>query len=351
MAGIEEIVNKQQQWQARQPVINPHNLFMKQGDLMFGWFIATGEPNDPYFEVFSVHEQASQNPKEFAKQYLCPIDSAFDMNFPCSFCKDGQRTKRRMAMWFYVVAILHANPPQPRQNQNNQPAEQLPQVQYNNRIYWQRVINGPKFWNTSAWKDSPLDDIIFMGQQQGNLRANQIQLACLGEGIERRYKLWTMQGAGPIDPGILQKCISEIKPVRTLLMETMLPVQVASNPGASVSTFQPTGAVTGSSNGGGGGGGAFVPVQPAAQQQAQPAVAQFAPAPTAVAVSELPVPGEIPFTSAFPTAQTVDEAFPTPHPVEDSNTAPTPEPAPAPSPQAEAVVSDPRVAPKTLFGS
>jgi hypothetical protein len=44
-----------------------------------------------------------------------------------------------MAMWFWVYDIMHST---------LKNGENFPPVKYNNKMYYQRSVNGPKLWDT-----------------------------------------------------------------------------------------------------------------------------------------------------------------------------------------------------------
>jgi hypothetical protein len=73
------------------------------------------------------------------------------------------------------------------------PAEkQFPQVNYENRLYFNEEVNAFKIWHTSAWKESPWQDINKLNEIYKGLHNFTAQLICIGANLDRRFKIYAI---------------------------------------------------------------------------------------------------------------------------------------------------------------
>lgn len=240
----------EQRRQQQQQNAGGHDLWFRENDLVIAHFLATGQDDDPYFETYVAHEQPAKGEGKWPTLIYCPVESGHDENYDCQGCRDNLKTKDRMAMWFWVYSVLHS---QLKAN------ESFPQVTWNNKMYFNREINGPRLWDTSAWQESPIDDIIMLGNQLGNLQAMRMNLVTTGSGLKKRYKIYTEPNTGSIDEENLAAAQETIVPIIDILMGRLSKEPVQQNPQASsapageVKPYQPANKPKPYVPGGGGG--------------------------------------------------------------------------------------------------
>lgn len=220
MAGLRQIQEQQEKWNAEGKGGGGefNAIYPKKDDLVFYHFMSTGEDNDPYFEVYFAHELPPAKEGAFSTLKYCPVESGHDENYPCKYCAAGIKTKKRMAMWLHVSDHLHAAPVQ---------GLQLETIQYNGRNYFLRRINEPRIWETSAWRESCLTDIIFQGASMGNLHNAQFQLITTGDGRDRRYKVVALFNSPPFDRATYEADKPKCTPVIPWLMESIKEMPMA----------------------------------------------------------------------------------------------------------------------------
>jgi hypothetical protein len=220
MAGLRQIQEQQEKWNAEGKGGGGefNAIYPKKDDLVFYHFMSTGEDNDPYFEVYFAHELPPAKEGAFSTLKYCPVESGHDENYPCKYCAAGIKTKKRMAMWLHVSDHLHAAPVQ---------GLQLETIQYNGRNYFLQRINEPRIWETSAWRESCLTDIIFQGASMGNLHNAQFQLITTGDGRDRRYKVVALFNSPPFDRATYEADKPKCTPVIPWLMESIKEMPMA----------------------------------------------------------------------------------------------------------------------------
>lgn len=222
MAGLRDIQVRQQQYQAKvSSGGGTDQLWLKNGDLAFVHFLSTGDDNDPYIEVYLAHEIPATEQGGYPMRRYCPVESGHDPGYDCEYCKGSEtyKLKERMIMWFWVYDILHV--------QLRNPEEQLPIVEYQGRNYYRREVNRPLMWEDSAWRESPLDEIIFMGAQFGNLRNKQMILSRKGDGFQTRYKFYPNYESEPFNASLLTE---NPQPVIEYLHSTIQEVPATTRP-------------------------------------------------------------------------------------------------------------------------
>lgn len=230
MAGLKEIQAQQERWNAEGKGTGTgdfYQLFTKRDDIVFHHFMSTGEDGDPYFEVYFAHEVPAAKEGAYATFKYCPVESGHDLNYACKYCDAGIKTKKRMAMWLYVGDWLHAAPGQ----------NQFQPISYNGRQYFLETVNEPKLWETSAWRESCLTDIIFQGASMGNLHNARFQLLTVNDGRDRRYKMVAQFGSPAFDHGLYAEAKQKCKPIIQWLRESIAEVATAGPTDAPV--YQP----------------------------------------------------------------------------------------------------------------
>jgi len=220
------------------------DFWLRKDDLAIVHFICTGGEGDPYFDTYVAHEYPASGQGKYSTLKYCPVESGHDENYPCEGCREGIKTKDRMIMWFHVYNILHAN---------LKGTESFPQVSWSNKVYFNREVNAPKVWDTSAWRESAIDDILMLGAQLGSLHKTRINLVCSGEGLSKRFKLYMEPGSEPFDPETYEADKQLIRPVVEVLRDQLVTVPTVQNPqamsqaavpgpgGASIPPFVPSG--------------------------------------------------------------------------------------------------------------
>ncbi len=221
MASLEEARRKIEERRAQQKQGGGEELWMRKDDLVIAHALFTGQDDDPYFDTYVAHEQPATGQGQYPKLIYCPVESQHDENYDCQYCKEGLKTKDRMIMWFWVYDVLHSILKQD---------ENFPKIMWNNKTYYRREINGPKLWDQSAWRESPLDDIMMLGAQLGNIQATRVNLLCTGEGLTRRYKFYMEPGSEGLDEATRDQGTAMIRPVVYVLAERLTGVATQANP-------------------------------------------------------------------------------------------------------------------------
>jgi hypothetical protein len=229
MAGIKDLRERQQQIEAERPKGGGQWYYPREGDLVFFHFLSSGEDDDPYMEVFEGHELPAQREGGFGDVKFCPKSLVATSDLPCPLCDQDIKKKDRMMIWFWIDDILRTQLKQ---------GEQLETVFYSGRNYFKQPVNGLRLWDTSAWRESPLADIIFLGEQLGNLRASQMNLVSTGGGLDRRYKIHVVPNTGALPDEIVAQAKQEAKPVIDILREQLLGIETVRRPApvAEIST-------------------------------------------------------------------------------------------------------------------
>lgn len=221
MAGIREMRQRQAQWAQERPEGQGQNYFPRNGDIVFFHFISTGEDGDPFFEIFYSHEIPAQGQGQWPTLKFCPRATGLDDNYDCPHCVTDIKTKKRMMMWLHVYEILHTTLRQ---------GETLPTVTYMGRNYFRREVNDVRVWDTSAWRESPVDDILNLAEQIGNLHTYVFTLHVTGEQLDRRFKVYIQQGSKPFDGTLYNAAKAKCQPILDMLMDQIKPVSTEQRP-------------------------------------------------------------------------------------------------------------------------
>lgn len=344
--------NRMQQWMSEKPQFSNDGTQLRgfmEGDIILFNFVANGDDGDVFLKAFRAH--AFQVPSRnggrpnTANRY-CPIQNG-EQGVPCVYCQQGHsQMKERMNMWLYVQAYLHAQLPQPRQGEAPM---QLPAMEYQGRYYYVEQRNKFQLWETSAWKDSPWNDINKLAEVYRGLHNFTGEMTVVGKELSRRFKIIALPNTAGLPPEIYEKAKQECTPIRQLLQNDLLnPIQI--NPAAVAQPQQVAGNVWGMP--------AAAPVMAAPPVvpfalPGQPAIPSFAPGavaptPEPVTVPTFSVPGFTPPATVIPTVSPTPEQ-PAEQQVPVTPTMPTfaPPPPPAPveaAPTVATVVEQPVVA-------
>lgn len=185
-------------------------LRTREGDVVLCYFVGSGDPGDPFFEPYVAHEIPPESAEKMRQYWYCPAMSKHHIpeGYLCKWCGTNVKAKRRMYMWFYVQSILHRQLLQ---------GEQFPQVEWRGMSYFREDINAFKRWDTSAWEESPLEDIFMMHMQFGSLRTQRTLLMCTGTGLKRRYKIAGEPNTPALPDQYVKKAIEECEPILSIL--------------------------------------------------------------------------------------------------------------------------------------
>jgi len=194
MSAVERLRQLREQY-AREGKIggaggNSRQLFFRPEDRAFVHFIWDGrdESSDNFrFYLAHQYEPAGDRKFGFTRPCLKDVFGASD----CPGCAAELRLKPRMAIRFYVHGILHTTL---REGE----AAQLPLKTVHNATGYWREINDIRIWDTSAWRDSPFDDILNIAEQT-DLTSLTFQLYASGVEKARRYKVIPIFNSAPLD--------------------------------------------------------------------------------------------------------------------------------------------------------
>ncbi len=232
MVGIADIRRQTQQWleEGKLPTGGGgERLFLNADDIVFFYFLSKGDDNDPFFELYMAHEYPPTTPGAFRTLRTCPVLSEFDQNYPCAGCRADIKAKPQMAMWLLISDILRAT---------KKDDQQFPSVAWEGRTMWHEKVEGLKLWDTSAWRDSPLNDIMMLREVfHGDLHAARMQLRVTGSGLSRRYKIFAEPNSPHLPADEYSRFAAQAKPVRQLLMERLN--AVATVAASDAPQFQP----------------------------------------------------------------------------------------------------------------
>lgn len=231
---------RRQQWAAEKPVYSGGNELRFStlgGELVFGYFVSSGEDADQFINIYKGHAVPTVTSKgiKISVVKFCPILSG--VGEQCAYCDAGNTDfKDRMAMWLYISDILHTNLPAEKQ---------FPTVPYGGRVYFREEVNAFKLWYSSAWKESPWDDIVRFHTLYKGLHNFMWQMVVSGAGMARRYKMYAMPEPAQFTAEMYEKAKQECRPIPELLKESLAgPVQAAPAV-AEQQTFTPGAAAPG----------------------------------------------------------------------------------------------------------
>lgn len=218
MTNLLDMEARRAQWEAEKPGFG-NGLRLFENDVALGHFVATGSDGDAFIKVYKSHAFpgiSQKTGKRFWNYRYCTREND---GTECVFCAAGHaELKERMSMWFYLYCILHATPPQEKPN--------LPQTQWEGRIYYQEEVQGFKRWDDSAWSQSPWADILQLYQSYQTLHAFLFSLKVTGREMQKRFKIFAIPNSAPLPPEVYQRAINECTPIpQTLRAEQQQAVQ------------------------------------------------------------------------------------------------------------------------------
>jgi len=225
MSSLDDARRKIEERRAAQPTGGSNtDLWFRKDDIAIAHHMSHLSPgqDEPYFEVYVVHEYPATGQGKYPTKKYCPVESGHDGNYDCAGCRDSIKTKDQVIMWFWVYNILHAN--------LTEKDGQLDQVNWNGKTYFNREVNKPLLWDTSAWRESPLDDILMLAAQLGDLHKTRVNLAASGENLTRRYKHYMEPGSPEFDEDLFEEGKKVITPVIEILRSRLVTMPTQANP-------------------------------------------------------------------------------------------------------------------------
>lgn len=214
MSGINDLRQTTAMYKEKYRSFSSEFLRFREGDVLLFYFCGDGEPGDPFFEVYMAHEIPAPEGQQGKRYWYCPVLSNHQVpqNYQCQWCNSKVKSKRRMGMWMYVQAILHTSQMQ---------GENFPQVNWKGINYFQEDINDFKRWDTSAWDESPLEDIFMVHMQFGSLRTQRSIMTVTGKDLKRRYKIAGEPNTAPLPPTHIQAAQEQCEPIMQILMKKL----------------------------------------------------------------------------------------------------------------------------------
>src|ERR1700682_2155055 len=152
----------------------------------------------------------------YTQVVYCPVQSGHDENYDCAGCKADDKVKDRFAIWVYVEKILYSS----LVGDEKYP----PEIWVDGNRYFTQTVGKAQLWDTSAWKDSPLEDINMLAKQLGDLRKTRVTIKTVNTGIDKRYKFYPEMGSPAIPDELYRQCVAQIRPVQQVLMESIAKV-------------------------------------------------------------------------------------------------------------------------------
>lgn len=205
---------RRQQWLDEKPGGSwGDELRFQEGDLIIFNFVASGNDGDMFIKMYRAHEfdVAMRNGRPGKAYRYCTTQNGESEE--CPYCVQGHTVlKERMSMWMWVDSILHASMP---------PEKQYPQVNFQGRVYFREEVGAYRVWNTSAWRDSPWNDILNIAELYQGLHAFTAQMAVVGRELQRRYKVYAMPNSTGLPPELYERAKAELKPIPQMLKDQM----------------------------------------------------------------------------------------------------------------------------------
>lgn len=190
-------------------------LKLRDGDIVRCYFPGSGDDGDPYFETYVAHEIPPESADKNRQYWYCPAlsDHPVPAGYQCKWCGVPKiKTKRRMYMWFYVQAIMHKTLLQ---------GENFPQVNYKGINFFQEEVNDFKRWDTSAWDESPFEDIVMIKMQFGALNTQRTLLSVVGSQLKRRYKMAGEPNTPALPDAYQAKAKEDCQPIMAILQSKL----------------------------------------------------------------------------------------------------------------------------------
>ena len=209
-------------------------LFFRAEDKAYGFMLWDGEqPQGHTFQYYLGHQYPAAAGQQWGPVKPC-LQSLLGPNADCPGCKAGYKTKDRMAMWFYTYIVMH-------QKLKDGEQTQLQFANFQGSPGYMREVNESRIWETSAWRDSPFDDIMNMAEQLKangrNLHSGMIQIYASKDGKDRRYKFYMLPGSEPLPAGSMQQLIAAAPSIKDWLVAQVTPLATAEQ-AAGAATYQ-----------------------------------------------------------------------------------------------------------------
>ena len=219
MTSLRDMNARREQWMAEQPQWGGGNeLYLNEGDTVL-FFFASNDGTDDLIKHYWSHaydgRTKSGRPMDILR--YCPVKDGLDV--PCPSCVAGNtKLKERMSMWLWVTNILRAQMPKDKQ---------LPQVQYNNQYYFNEEVNDWRIWNTSAWRESPWNDIVKMEGLYKGLHNFTGTIDCIGREMTKRFKFYPIPNSASLPPELYERAKQECQKItERVMLEVNQPVAV-----------------------------------------------------------------------------------------------------------------------------
>lgn len=226
--SLQQMSQRREAWLNEKPQGFGNNLRgLKAGDEIFFHFVASGDDGDRFIKIYRAH---TWNITDANGRRSSPVRYCLHQNDgePCQYCEQGQTSvKERMGIWMYVHKILRLQMPP-----GTPPDKFPPQIVHEGRYYFNEEVNDFRFWENSAWRESPWGDIVKLAELYKGLHNFGAQMTVVGDAISRRYKLYAIPNSPAFPPEIYERAKQELKSVVEVLKEQLAsPVMV--NPTAT----------------------------------------------------------------------------------------------------------------------
>lgn len=237
MTNLRDMNTRMQQWMNEKPSFdNGNELRVDTGDLVIFQFCSNGDDGDKLIKIYRSHviPMVGKNGNKYNAQKYCPAQSN-ESDIKCIYCEQGHLDiKERMSIWMAVSNILHYNLPKEKQ---------FPQTQYQGRLFFNEEVNGFKVWHTSAWRESPWNDIVKLAELYQGLHNFTAQLEVVGAGLQRRYKVYAIPQSAGMSPELYARAQAECESIMDMLHAQLAgAVVVAPNaPGVASQQTAPSG--------------------------------------------------------------------------------------------------------------
>lgn len=199
-SSLREMNERMAQWMNEKPSFEGfgNELRLATNDLVLFQFVGNGNDGDQFIKIYRSHiiPAVTSTGQRFSKAQYCPLQSGDEAVRDCPLCQQGHDDiKERMSVWMYVSNILHTQLPQKIPE-----GKQFSQTLYEGRAYFNEEVNDFKIWHASAWRESPWQDIVKLGEIYHGLHNFTAQMVAVGDGTARRYKLYSIPQSPFLSP-------------------------------------------------------------------------------------------------------------------------------------------------------